>query len=250
MATIRPAELPEKGALTSDAFGANDLTTPALPNAGKHRLRISLDDQGPDDISIGTDPAAGSDINEKLADVAKRIQSAVRAERPSSKAYSAFTCTADTQVDKLVLFGPAQYFPKDEPPSEMPETGAPTILQTKEFLLHRRWQDHVRCEGQLEDPEVCNAMWRELMALDEVGGLWGRNEEGIMRAPNRMNFGWRAEQKLFVKVACASHFMQFERGRHLLYRATESWLRYSRVDGAERGEFAADARGEIQASPA
>jgi pimeloyl-ACP methyl ester carboxylesterase len=139
----------------------------------------------------------------------------------------------------------------------------------------------VRCEGQLEDSEVCNAMWRELMALDEVGARWGRNGEGIMRAPNRMNFGWRenlarikaptlvllgefdnyakrleawrglgAEHKLFIKVACASHFMQFEHGRHLLYRATESWLKSGTVNGAERGEFAANARGNIEAAPA
>lgn len=62
--------------------------------------------------------------------------------------------------------------------------------------------------------------------------------------------GLSVEHKLFIKVACASHFMQFERGRHLLYRATESWLKNGTVDGAERGEFAADVRGNIEASPA
>jgi pimeloyl-ACP methyl ester carboxylesterase len=192
-----------------------------------------------------------------------------------------FSALHPDEVDKLVLFGPAPYFPKDEAPGAMPEPGAPAILQTKEFLLHRRWQDHVRCEGQLEDAEVCNAMWRELMALDEVGARWGRDGEGIMRAPNRMNFGWRenlarikaptlmligefdnyakrleawrglgAPQKLFIKVACASHFMQFERGRHLLYRATETWLKNGTVNDAREGEFAADARGNLEASPA
>ncbi|HEV7803819.1 MAG TPA: alpha/beta fold hydrolase [Burkholderiales bacterium] len=185
------------------------------------------------------------------------------------------------KVDKIVLFGPAPFFASDEPSAQMPEPGAPAILQTKEFLLHRRWQDHVRCEGQLEDPEVPNAMWRELMQLDDVGARWGAHGEGIMRAPNRMNFGWRenlanikaptlvllgefdnyakrleawhglgAPQKLFIKVACASHFMQFERGRHLLYRATESWLRTGKVDHADRGEFAADAAGKLVPSAA
>jgi pimeloyl-ACP methyl ester carboxylesterase len=163
----------------------------------------------------------------------------------------------------------------------MPEPGAPAILQSKEFLLHRRWQDHVRCEGQLEDLGVPEAMWRELMQLDEVGARWGADGTGVMRAPNRMNFGWRenlarikaptlmligefdnyakrieawqglgAEQKLFIKVACASHFLQFERGRHLLYRATESWLKKGSLDGAQRGEFAADAQGKLTPSPA
>jgi len=192
-----------------------------------------------------------------------------------------FAALHPERVDKLVLFGPAPYFAKDEPPAQMPEAGSPAILQTREFLLHRRWQDHVRCEGQLEDPEVCNAVWRELMAVDEVGARWGRDGQGIMRAPNRMNFGWRenlakikaptlmllgeydnyakrleawrglsAPQKLFIKVACASHFMQFERGRHLLYSATQSWLTSGTVHGAQRGEFAADARGAIEVSPA
>ena len=184
-------------------------------------------------------------------------------------------------VDKLVLFGPSPYFPKDEAPADMREAGAPAILQTREFLLHRRWQDHVRCEGQLEDTGVCDAVWHELMALDEVGARWGRGGEGIMRAPNRTNFGWRrnleriraptlmllgefdnyakrleawrglgAERKLFIKVACASHFMQFERGRHLLYRATESWLKTGTVHGMDRGELAADGRGNMEPCPA
>ena len=98
---------------------------------------------------------------------------------------------------------------------------------------------------------MCEAMWRELMAVDTLGAQWGANGEGVMRAPNRMNFGWRGnlakiqaptlvllgefdnyrqrmdawkglrvDHKLFIKVACASHFMQFERARHLLRRAT------------------------------
>ena len=192
-----------------------------------------------------------------------------------------FAALHPERVEKLVLFGPAPFFAREEPPSEVPEPGAPAILQTKEFLLHRRWQDHVRCEGQLEDPQVCNAVWRELMALDEVGSRWGRDGEGIMRAPNRMNFGWKENlaritaptlmligeydnyakridawrglsvpQKLFIKVACASHFIQFERGRHLLYSATESWLRDGSVKGATSGELAADQKGTLTPSAA
>jgi pimeloyl-ACP methyl ester carboxylesterase len=185
------------------------------------------------------------------------------------------------EVDKLVLFGPAPWFSNENPPAQMPEPGAPTLLQTREFLLQRRWQDHVRCEGQLEDPEVCNAYWREIMAVDEVGAGWGPHGEGIIRAPNRMNFGWRAnlarieaptlvvlgefdnyaqrleawkglrvEHRLFIKVACASHFISFERGRHLLYRATQSWLAGGAVDGAACGEFMADVQGRLTPSAA
>jgi len=192
-----------------------------------------------------------------------------------------FAALHPDEVDKLVLFGPAPYFPSDTPPAQIPEPGAPTLLQTREFLLHRRWQDDVRCDGQLEDPEVCNQYWREIMAVDEVGAGWGPRGEGIIRAPNRMNFGWRAnlariqaptlillgefdnyakrleawkglrvEHRVFIKVACASHFISFERGRHLLYRATQSWLASGAVDGAQRGEFLADVQGRLTASAA
>jgi len=192
-----------------------------------------------------------------------------------------FAALHPEQVDKLVLFGPAPWFPNDNPPEQMPEPGAPTFLQTREFLLHRRWQDHVRCDGQLEDPEVCNQYWQAIMAVDEVGARWGPNGEGIIRAPNRMNFGWRAnlariqaptlvllgefdnyaqrleawkglrvEHRMFIKVACASHFVSFERGRHLLYRATQSWLADGAVDGAQSGEFFGDAQGKLTPSAA
>jgi hypothetical protein len=62
--------------------------------------------------------------------------------------------------------------------------------------------------------------------------------------------GLRVAHKLFIKVACASHFMQFEHGRHLLYRATQSWLTTGAVDGAQRGEFLAGVSGEIKPNPA
>ena len=188
-----------------------------------------------------------------------------------------FAALHPEKVDKLVLFGPSPYFPREEPPDLMPEPGAPMILQSKDFLLHRRWQDHVRCEGQLEDAGVCEALWREIMALDPVGAQWGPRGEGIMRAPNRMNFGWRnnlariqaptlvllgefdnyqkrleawqglrVDHRLFIKVSCASHFMQFERGRHLLYRATIGWLTSGSVDGVQRGEYSADVDGILR----
>ena len=192
-----------------------------------------------------------------------------------------FAALHPDEVDKLVLFGPAPWFEADSPPTEFPAPGAPTLLQTREFLLDRRWRDHVRCDGQLEDPAVCDAYWQAIMALDEVGSTWGPNGEGIIRAPNRMNFGWRGnlarircptlvmlgeydnyarrveawrglrvEHKLFIKIACASHFVGFERGRHLLYRATQSWLAEGKVDGAERGEYYADVQGRLAPQPA
>lgn len=185
------------------------------------------------------------------------------------------------RVDKIVMFGPAPYFEAEAPPAEMPEPGAPMILQSRDFLLHNRWQDHVKCDGQLEDKAVCEAVWRELMEVDTVGANWAKDGKGIMRAPNRMNFGWKgnlakikaptlmligefdnyakrieawqglgAKQRMFIKVACASHFMQFERGRHLLIRAAVSWFADGAFEGNAGGEFFADAAGKLSAQKA
>jgi len=77
----------------------------------------------------------------------------------------------------------------------------------------------VRCEGQLEDAGVCDAVWQELMALDAIGAGWAANGEGIM---------------------------QFERGRHLLYRATLDWIANGSVDGVQRGELIADVDGKLE----
>lgn len=187
-----------------------------------------------------------------------------------------FAALHPEEVDKLVLYGPAPWFPDDDPPAQMPEPGAPTLLQTREFLLHNRWQDHVHGDGQLQDPSVCDEYWNAIMAVDEVGARWSKDGAGIIRAPSRMNFGWRAnlsrieaptlvvlgehdnyakrleawkglrvEHKAFIKVADASHFIGFERGRHLLYRATHSWLASGAVDGAKTGEFFGDTHGKL-----
>jgi hypothetical protein len=106
------------------------------------------------------------------------------------------------KVGRLLLYGPSQFFDREEAPAAMPEPGAPTLLQTREFLLDRRWRDHVHDDGQIEDPAVCDAFWRELMAIDEIGAGWGREELGIMRAPNRMNFGWKASLAKIAATTC------------------------------------------------
>jgi pimeloyl-ACP methyl ester carboxylesterase len=185
------------------------------------------------------------------------------------------------KVGRVLLYGPSQFFDREDPPATMPEPGSPTLLQTREFLLDRRWRDHVHDDGQIEDPAVCEAFWRELMAMDEIGACWGREGLGIMRAPSRMNFGWKASlariaaptlyllgehdnyarrleswkvlsapQRMFVRVAGCSHFMQFERARHLLYRAAAEWFSAGSFMGYASGEFAADTAGRLCAATA
>ncbi|PKO82246.1 MAG: phage tail protein [Betaproteobacteria bacterium HGW-Betaproteobacteria-13] len=99
VASIRPARLPDPAGLTSGAFGATDLD--ALPDATHSSLRISLDGYGPDLVDIGVAPAAGANLGAKMADVAARLQAAVRALKPGNPAYRDFVATV--QGSTLVL---------------------------------------------------------------------------------------------------------------------------------------------------
>lgn len=181
------------------------------------------------------------------------------------------------RVGRLVLLAPSPFFPSDTPPEPMPEAGAPVILQSREMLMTQRWQNDVRAEGQVEHAEVRDVMWRELMAQDGLGEAWGPDGVGVMRAPSRMNYGWRTNaarvqaptlvmlgefdnyekrrdawngltpaHKAFVRIEGASHFVQYERGRHAVHRLTEEWLRGASVGGATQGQFSADWDGTIR----
>lgn len=188
-----------------------------------------------------------------------------------------FAALHPEKVDKLVLLAPSPFFPSDRPPDPMPEPGAPVILQSREMLMGERWQNHVRASGQIEHPEVREIMWRALMLEDGLGEQWGPDGEGVMRAPSRMNYGWRSNaarvraptlvmlgehdnyekrrdawnglgstRKTFVKIENATHFVQYERARHVVHQLSESWLRRSEVPGATRAELGVDWNGRIR----
>ena len=184
------------------------------------------------------------------------------------------------KVDKLVLFAPTQFgfFRSEEPPAVVPEPGAPMILQSREMLMERRWADNVGCESQIEHPEVREIMWHALMAEDVLGAQWGRDGIGVMRAPSRMYFGWRTnvariaaptlvmlgefdnfeqrldawkalrcEDRVFIKIACGSHFLQYERNRRVLHAASREWLTHGSIGGERRAELCADRDGRLSA---
>lgn len=187
-----------------------------------------------------------------------------------------FAAMHPEQVERLVLFGPAPFFPSDAPPDPYPEAGAPMILQSRDMLMRDRWEKNCLSEGQVEHPEVRECMWRALMREDGLGARWAADGRGIMRAPNRMNFGWRAnigkiraptlfllgehdnyavrvktwdgltmDNRVFIRVGCASHFMQYERVRHVLHRATLDWLAGATIEGQTRAALRSDADGRL-----
>jgi phage tail sheath protein FI len=89
VAVIRPAPVPDPSTLKSDVFANADLN--ALPDATHSALRISLDGYGPDVVDIGAAAAAGANLAAKMADVAARLQAAVRALKPGNPSYRDFT---------------------------------------------------------------------------------------------------------------------------------------------------------------
>jgi pimeloyl-ACP methyl ester carboxylesterase len=180
-------------------------------------------------------------------------------------------------VDKVILVCPAPFFPNDNPPAAIPEPGAPTLLQTREFLFEERWQADVKAEGQLEHAEIRDVLWDGLMTEDGLGAEWAANGRGIMRAPNRMNYGWRentakikaptlimlgefdnyqkrrdswhglksTNHKVFVRIAAGSHFTMFEYSRRALHRHGLEWLESGTVGGSTLGEFHSDRYGAL-----
>jgi hypothetical protein len=100
-AELRPVEMPDHGTLTSGTFGATDLD--AVPAAANTSFQIGLDGYGPDTVVLSDTAAVGATLADKLADVATRIQNAVRAIKPSNPAYRDFTVEVTSTDDGLIL---------------------------------------------------------------------------------------------------------------------------------------------------
>ena len=129
------------------------------------------------------------------------------------------------------------------------------------------------CEGQIEDEAVIDAVWQAGTEADPVGASWGG-----LRGPVRTYWGWNrngaaavnlpvlllvgeqdgllesniglfgdlgSAHKVFLRIACASHFMQWERGRHVQRRAVLEWLDHGTLEGQKTGCFRADEDGEM-----
>jgi phage tail sheath protein FI len=90
-AAIRPVDIPLQATLTSGVFVLADLA--AIPDATHKSFQIQLDDFGPETVTIPSGPLAGATLAAKLADLAARIQTAVRALKPNFPAYRDFTAT-------------------------------------------------------------------------------------------------------------------------------------------------------------
>lgn len=92
-AFLRPRPIPDPATLSSGDIVDADLTgAPALIAAGVQSFRLSLDGSSPLAVDLATTALVGANHNARMADLAARIQDAVRALRPSLPAFSEFTC--------------------------------------------------------------------------------------------------------------------------------------------------------------
>ena len=170
------------------------------------------------------------------------------------------------KIERAMLYAPSP--PMDGAVPDKPAAGAPMRLQTREDLEKKRWDPDVRCQDQVE-PGVRDAVWTEVMKWDKVGSTWGPEGIGVMRATIATRFGWTKELtskvvtptlivvgefdrpddrrvvydqisskgKVFVNVACASHFMVWEKQHHVLHATSLEWFTRGRVQNVNRGEF-------------
>jgi pimeloyl-ACP methyl ester carboxylesterase len=179
------------------------------------------------------------------------------------------------KVERLVIWASSNYRPDgpDHPPSSLPLPGYPCTFQTRAHGEDVRWRANIRCPGQVDDDGVVETVWRAGAEADPVGAAWGG-----LRGPGRTYWGWTRKgaahlqlpvlvmvgecdrllasniglygdlgtpHKTFLQIACASHFMAWERGRHVQRRAALEWLEHGTLDGNRTGTYRADEAGVI-----
>ena len=95
--------VPTSGYLISGQIQSASL--PTVPDGTHNTFMLQLDgDSSPTPIVVdSTTQAQGNSDGERLQDIAKRIQKAVRTKNRGSVAYQGFTCTADTTNLRLIL---------------------------------------------------------------------------------------------------------------------------------------------------
>jgi pimeloyl-ACP methyl ester carboxylesterase len=170
------------------------------------------------------------------------------------------------KIERAMLYAPSPTIAGPIP--EKPAAGAPMSLQTRDDFELKRWDPDVRCPGQVE-PGVRDAVWAEIMKWDKIGSTWGPEGVGVMRGRIATGFGWTKEQaakvvtpmlivvgefdrlndrrtvfeqisskdKVFINVACASHFMVWEKQHRVLHETSVEWLTRGHIRNVSRGEF-------------
>ena len=191
---------------------------------------------------------------------------------PRSAGYAA---VHPDKVGRLFLYAPSppSNVP-DTPPAVVPRPGFPMNTQTREELETGRWAAEIGCEDQ-RDPAILEPLWNTIMAFDDLGSQWG-TPPGLMRTRTGVSWGWNpsrasritaptlvivgefdnpsgrkltydlvsSRDKVFIEVACASHFFVWERRHMTLLKASKDWFTRGSIHGVRRGELFVDADGK------
>lgn len=169
------------------------------------------------------------------------------------------------RVQKLVLLAPAYARTSASSAPEVPLEGAAMDTQSRQEMT-AVWDGQVGCPEQF-DSAARETVLSELIKSDLVGATWG---PGVRRAPlGGPSWGWNASvaakmqiptlmvsgekdkqvpqdrvrelyadlgahQKVFIDLACSSHYAMWERNHMLLFRASLEWLTQGSVDGKQQ----------------
>ena len=178
-------------------------------------------------------------------------------------------------MDRYVIWASSNYSRKNPdvaPP--LPKPGAPMLMQTRAVGVDNRWLGTVKCEDAVE-PGMPEMIWGLNLLADPVAANWG---PGGLRAPSRTYWGWNAngakkitfptlimvgeqddltksnvelfedlgaQQKVFLGIACGTHFMNWEKQRRVLHKASLDWLTNGSLGGQTSGMFRADENAQI-----
>jgi pimeloyl-ACP methyl ester carboxylesterase len=180
------------------------------------------------------------------------------------------------KVDRYVIWASSNYSRKnpDAAPASLPAAGAPVTFQTRTVGVDRRWLGTQKTQGMIEFgmPEMISALNQ---LADPLGMTWG---PGGLRAPTRTYWGWNANgakkvqiptlimvgehddlmrsnlelfddlgasEKVFLDIAGGTHFMNWEKQRRVLHKASIDWLKNGSLGGAKTGTFRADLNGAV-----
>jgi pimeloyl-ACP methyl ester carboxylesterase len=180
------------------------------------------------------------------------------------------------KVNRIFLYAPSA--PDGERELvDTPTEGFTTTLRDKQGF-GSSWEEVAGCEGQVEDGAL-DAYWDASMAWDPIGSTWGpEGGPGFVRGPVRTNALWTpdmaasleapllviagefdqpdtrrqsyeqagSDDKVFVLVDCASHFMLWEKQRHALHEASIEWLRDGTYQGESTGTFHVGENGDVE----
>jgi pimeloyl-ACP methyl ester carboxylesterase len=171
-------------------------------------------------------------------------------------------------VDRLVMLSPS--YDRDHPDASAPEapaSGPPMFLQTAD-TVPSLWDPQVQCPDQV-DPGIRDALWQEGVVADAVSwapGLrrvptfptwsWNRSISARVQAPTLVVEGefdhllpgsttpdairaayadLGTSSKVYVDLACSSHFAMWETRHVAMFQASLEWLGGGSVSGQSAG---------------